>query len=222
MIKSKILKAIYNQSRTIRLSVPFWESYFKTINKKNELKVKLNREPNISEIANFLGISDLKVQEILLSYDQTIVTNLDMIDIDSKYYIKLANHYLFENDDLEKDDISLDMFVNDNHGTPEDIFNEKFDKEYLSLKIKKLFIDCNLTEREIEVLMLKYGFNGAPMKLRKIADIYGVSHQRIAQIEENAFGKIRCSGLISSVDTFLDSYDDVYYNLEEKSKKLKK
>lgn len=221
-IKSKILKTIYNESTAIRLSIPYWTLYFKILNEENELRIKFNREPSILEIANSLGIKVSKVQKILNYHEQFSITSLDSAYIESKYYNRLINQYLSENEDLDEDDISLDIFVKDNHGTPEDIFNEKFDKEYLSLKIKKLFIDCNLTEREIEVLMIRFGFNGKSRTLEEIGQLFGVSRERIRQIKEKAYKKIKDSGLISSVDTFLDSYDDVYYNLEEKSKKLKK
>ena len=179
-IMSSIQKAIFN-SKGInlprRLSI-YIQKYKQT---KQELTKKLYREPTGEEIAKAMGITNKKLIEI----ETFAAPNISL------------NSYIGEKKDSEFED-----FIESSSSSPEEIVVES----RLSGLLMDVLDKCNLTEMEREVLLLRNGFNDKPKTLVEIAEIYGLSHERIRQLESRALRKIKNSKYISELTDYSNSY----------------
>ena len=93
--------------------------------------------------------------------------------------------------------------------------------------VKKLVENCNLTEREKEILKNTYGFNNQePMSLSELGEIYGITRERVRQIKKQALEKIRRSKYAKDFTTYMDDPVKALENLnnfrEEAYKTYKK
>lgn len=71
--------------------------------------------------------------------------------------------------------------------------------------MRKLFNDCNLKEREIEILMLRYGFNDRePLSLKQIGEKFGITAVRVRQIEAKTLMKIRKSRYVKDLAYYME------------------
>ena len=186
-IKQKILRAIVEKNRNIRLPLAV---YFKIENIKtitSALRTKLNREPTIEEISES---SNIPVPELLklhpLQYDTVSMESI-ITDSDSEEGKKLEDY-------LSDKDYSVENIV---------IRNE------LDKRIYEVLKNCGLTDKQINILMLRSGFDGEVRTLEYIAKKYGVSRERIRQAESKALNKIRHSKNIGIIAEYSDDSD--YY-----------
>jgi len=132
-----------------------------------KLYKELQRKPTTEEISKYLNLPYEKAAAIYNAYKKPLSTNM-----------KISEN---ENNEIE-------TLIFSDEQLPEDIIAAKS----LSESMSSLFSNANLIPKEISVLTLRYGLNGnGPMSLKKIANIYGVTNERIRQIESNAFKKIR-------------------------------
>ena len=87
----------------------------------------------------------------------------------------------------EEDSTLMEFIVDENMNVEEAAITE-----LLKDDVKRIFEKCSLTDREIEVLILRYGlFGGQPHTLEEVGRIYQVTRERIRQIEKKAFHKMR-------------------------------
>lgn len=106
--------------------------------------------------------------------------------------------------------ISINNKVNDEGGIEiidlipsDDDIEEDYSNRELSEKILLLLEHSKLSDREKNVIMLRYGLiDGNTWKLKKIGNMYGVSGERIRQIEAHALRKIRKSSFLKKVDDY--------------------
>ena len=190
-IKQAIKRELANKGRLIRLPV---HTYNDVINYKKaamELEGKLNREPTIEEVASQLKISILKAKKLYkLQNDATSI-----------------NNFIGEDKNSE-----LEEFIPSTDETPEDIAIESA----LKVDARKLLQGCNLTEKEFDILMFRYGFNNKkPMKLVDIGEKYGISRERVRQIETHALVKIRRSRNIKELAVYMQNPEQALDNIEE-------
>lgn len=165
-IRQAITKAIADKSRTIRIPIHMHERIAKYLDAREKLLKKLNRTPTIEEIAKELQIP-LKELEKTIQYAQ------DTVSINTK---------------IGDGEPEFEDYIPDEGDTPEDVCF----KRDLPEEIKRIFALCKLTEREKNILMLRAGFfNGEPLTLEQASRIYGISKERIRQIENTALRKIR-------------------------------
>lgn len=164
-IKQAITRAIADQSRTIRIPVHILEEVNKYKQVKNYLFQELGREPKNHEIIKEMGITQVRLDEFMKLVQETV--SLD---------ITIGN-----------DDSQLTNFIEDETAVaPEEEIFEKF------LKNKISFILNMLTEKEKEVIKLRFGLDdGVPRSLEEIGRIYSVTRERIRQIEDKALTKLR-------------------------------
>ena len=165
-IKQAITRAIADQARTIRIPVHMVETINKLVRTQRKLTQDLRREPKPQEIAAEMGISVEKVQQI-----QKI----------AQEPVSLETHV------GEEDDSTLGDFVHDNEmpNPLEYTMNEKF-KEEIDEVLK------TLTPREEKVIRLRYGFgDGKPRTLEEVGKEFGVTRERIRQIEAKAIRRLR-------------------------------
>lgn len=190
-IKQSILRAIANTGRNIRIPVHLHEKVNKYIKTVTYLENKLNRVPTNEEIANEMKISIPEVTKLYKLQSDTVSINT-MIGDDG--------------------DTELEDFIPASEVTPEDIAIEGT----LQSQVRKLFQECNLKEREIDILMLRYGFNDRnPMTLEEVGQKYGLTRERVRQIEAKALMKIRRSKHIKELAVYMQHPDESLANIEE-------
>lgn len=165
-IKQAITRAIADQARTIRIPVHMVETINRMVRTQRKLTQDLRREPTPQEIADEMGISVEKVQQIQ----------------------KIAQEPVsLETPVGEEDDSTLGDFVHDiDMPNPlEYTMNEKF-KEEIDKFLKEL------TEREEKVIRLRYGLvDGRSRTLEEVGKEFNVTRERIRQIEAKALRRLR-------------------------------
>jgi RNA polymerase primary sigma factor len=158
---------------------------------KDKLEKENGIEPTIEEVAEVLGIS-IERAEILSHYQEDT---------------KSINTLVGEDHDLE-----LVEFI---AGTSSSTEDEVMDS-YLPNQILELFNKCNLKGQEIDVLICRYGLNNnAKQTLREVGQKYGVTRERIRQIEINAIKKIRKSEAIREFLSYANNPNEALENLEQ-------
>lgn len=165
-IRQAITRAVADQARTIRIPVHMVETINKMIRIQRQLVQELGREPQIEEIAEKMGISPEKVQNI-----QRI----------SKEPISL------EAPVGEEEDSTLGDFISDpNALNPHDYMMQEMIKKTLDEVLE------TLTDREEKVLRLRYGLlDGKTHTLEEVGREFGVTRERIRQIEQKALRKLK-------------------------------
>jgi RNA polymerase primary sigma factor/RNA polymerase nonessential primary-like sigma factor len=164
-IRQAITRAMADQSRTIRLPVHLVEQINKLVRARRELAVALGREATAAEVAEWLGVDVYKVVE-LLGYDR------DPVSLDQSVG--------------EDGESMLGDFVADTAASPEDPVS------YGMLKREVGTVLATLSEREREVVKLRFGLNdGRVRTLEEIGHEFGLSRERIRQIEKTCLTKLR-------------------------------
>ena len=165
-IRQAITRAIADQAKTIRVPVHMVETIKKLKRVQRQLTLELDREPTEEEISKELGIPEDKVREI-------IKISLDPLSLETPIG--------------EEDDSHLGDFVKDENSlSPE----EYAINEVLKDEISELLL--TLTEREEQVIKLRFGLvDGTCRTLEEVGTIFGVTRERIRQIEAKALRKLR-------------------------------
>ena len=165
-IRQAITRAIADQARTIRVPVHMVETINKLARVQRQLTQELNREPTDEEISKKLGISIDKVREVYK-------ISQDPVSLETPIG--------------EEDDSHLGDFIKDERTMgPEEYATVEMLKEELSGVLS------TLTDREEKVLRLRFGLNdGQCRTLEEVGQIFGVTRERIRQIEAKALRKLR-------------------------------
>ena len=171
-IRQAITKAIVEKSRIIRLPSSLQDVMLKLKKAKETLPATLGREPNLEDLSHATGIASKKIEKIFSSENQPV--SLD-ITVGSEQDSSLL-------DLLEKEDGEISQ-------------EEITDQKTLSNAVNKA-IDSLLTEREKEVIRLRYRMNeneitNEERSLNDIATMMGISLERVRQIESRAIYKLR-------------------------------
>ncbi|HJS49123.1 MAG TPA: RNA polymerase sigma factor RpoD [Gaiellaceae bacterium] len=164
-IRQAVTRAIADKARTIRIPVHMVEKLNKVVHIERQLVQRLGREPEPEEIAEELEISPDEVREILRMSQMPIS---------------------LEKPIGEEDDSSLGDFV------PDEQAESPFDTASLSLRREDVELALSaLPERERRVIELRYGLDGAqPCTLEEVGQAFGVTRERIRQIENNTLKKL--------------------------------
>ena len=165
-IRQAITRAIADQARTIRIPVHMVETINKLVRVSRRLLQELGREPNDEEIADEMGITPEKVREI------TKVSQ-DPVSLETPIG--------------EEEDSHLGDFVEDKEATaPSDAAS------LTMLRTEVEDILDTLTPRERRVLQLRFGLiDGHQRTLEEVGKRFGVTRERIRQIEAKALRKLR-------------------------------
>ncbi len=184
-IKQSITRAIADQARTIRIPVHMVETINKTGRVSRQLLQELGREPTPAEIADKMGVSVDKINEI-----QQI--SQDPVSLEKPIG--------------EEEDSRLVDFIEDND-TPSP--SSQAEANMLNDKLKEVL--DTLTPRENEVIRRRYGLDdGKPKTLEEVGKEFNVTRERIRQIEAKALRKLRHPSRARKLKDFLDTDSDEY------------
>jgi RNA polymerase primary sigma factor len=164
-IRQAVTRAIADKARTIRIPVHMVEKLNKVVHIERQLVQRLGREPRPDEIAEELEMTTEEVREIL----------------------RMAQHPVsLEKPIGEEEESELGDFVQDE--------NTQSPDEEASLTLRRSDIEnalASLPERERKVIELRFGLSGAqPCTLEEVGKAFGVTRERIRQIENNTLKKL--------------------------------
>jgi len=178
-IRQAITRAIADQARTIRIPVHMVETINKLIRVSRQLLQELGRDPAPEEIAGEMGITEEKVREIM----------------------KIAQEPVsLETPIGEEEDSHLGDFIEDHEArAPAEEASFTLLREQLDDVLK------TLTEREQKVLRLRFGLDdGRARTLEEVGQKFGVTRERIRQIEAKTLRKLRHPSRSKKLKDYLD------------------
>ena len=178
-IRQAITRAIADQARTIRVPVHMVETINKLSRCQRQLTLELNREPTDEELAKKMNTTPDKIREVL----------------------KIAQDPVsLETPIGEEDDSHLGDFVKDERSmSPEEYTIHEMLKDEISDVL------LTLTEREEQVLRLRFGLDDGSCKtLEEVGQMFGVTRERIRQIEAKALRKLRHPSRSRKLKDFLN------------------
>ncbi|MFD3447701.1 RNA polymerase sigma factor RpoD [Microbacteriaceae bacterium 4G12] len=178
-IRQAITRAIADQARTIRIPVHMVETINKLIRVQRQLLQDLGREPSPEEIGEEMDLAPEKVREIL----------------------KIAQEPVsLETPIGEEDDSHLGDFIEDQEAT-----SPAEHAAYELLKEQLEDVLDTLTDREENVLRLRFGLDdGRTRTLEEVGKVFGVTRERIRQIEAKALRKLRHPSRSKRLKDFLE------------------
>lgn len=190
-INQSIRIAVVSKSRSIRIPTHLSEKIAKYKRVKYYLENKLNREPTRNELAEEMNIS---VEDIVKL--QTLQT--DVISF---------NMHVGEDDETELGDLIV---------ADEPLLEETVNSNLLSEEIVKVFEDLNLTPKEIGVIKMRFGLdNGISMTLEEVGKYYGITRERVRQIEAKTLRKIRKSRHVKRLAAYAQKPDEALKHLKD-------
>jgi RNA polymerase primary sigma factor len=165
-IRQAITRAIADQARTIRIPVHMVETINRLIRASRRLQQELGREPTSDEIALDMGLSSDKIRDIMKISQEPVSLEMPI---------------------GEEEDSNLGDFIEDSKAlAPSDAASLVVLKEQVEAVL------YSLSERERRVLELRFGLDdGRSRTLEEVGREFGVTRERIRQIEAKALRKLR-------------------------------
>jgi len=177
-IRQAITRALADQARTIRIPVHMVETISKYVKARRQLALSLRREPLPEEIAAEMGIEVDKVHHIMKISQKTISLETPV--------------------GKEEGDSVLLEFVKDEKTPPP---SSRAAQTLLREQLEKILID--LTPREQKILAMRFGLkDGINHTLEEVGQVFGVTRERIRQIEAKALEKIRQHGSLKKLEGY--------------------
>jgi RNA polymerase sigma factor RpoS len=165
-IKQSIERAIVNQTRTIRLPVHIAEIVNSYMRATRQLTQKLGRDPSIDEVAKKMKVTVDKVRSISQVVRETY--SLDMLIGD------------------QEEDTLKDVLQDVNAVSPASVSDDIRRREHIDEWLKQLSVS------EKKVVEMRFGLiDGDPMTLDSIGKEFGITRERVRQIETQALSKLR-------------------------------
>ncbi len=165
-IRQAITRAIADQARTIRVPVHMVETINKLARIQRQMTLELNREPTEEELAKKMNLSVDKIRDIYKISQEPVSLDTPI---------------------GEEDDSHLGDFIKDERNvSPEEYATNELLKDEISEVLQ------TLTEREEKVIRLRFGLeDGKSRTLEEVGQMFGVTRERIRQIEAKALRKLR-------------------------------
>lgn len=177
-IRQSIGRSVYNNGRSIRLPVHVQEKILAINQMQREMKIETGTAPTAKELAKRLDIPVAIVEDIL---------------------------------DIMRPAVSLDAPVGDEYESSIGDFvqaedglsvEEQYEKIALAETIKEILAE--LPEKERTILEMRFGLNGRePMTLEEVGEIYGVTRERIRQIEKRAIRRLKLPSRLMKLKDFV-------------------
>jgi RNA polymerase primary sigma factor len=179
-IRQAITRAIADQARTIRIPVHMVESINRVMRVQRQMTQELEREPTVEELAEKVGLPSSRVREI-----HRIAQ--DPLSLDSPVG--------------EEDDSNLADFLAD---TQAEAPSDAAARRMLVQAVDEALDDLN--DREKEVVRLRFGLvDGQPRTLEEVGKEFGVTRERIRQIESKTLAKLRHPQRSQKLRDYLDN-----------------
>ena len=177
-IRQAITRALADQSRTIRIPVHMVETINKFTQLERRLVQDLGREPMPEEIAAEMGVDIGKVREIIKISQDTVSLDTSVGD--------------------DEDDSKLSDFIQDVKSiSPEQSASRRLLKDHIKEVVRYL------TPREQKILEMRFGLaDGIGHTLEEVGQEFGVTRERIRQIEAKALEKIRAHEFIQKLKEY--------------------
>ena len=176
-IRQAITRAIADQARTIRVPVHMVEVINKATRCNRKLVQELGREPTLEEIAAELNLPIEKIIEANRTAADTLSLDMPVGD---------------------EEDTTIGSFVEDDN-TPGPV--DATSNAMLSEALTEIL--GTLTEREADVLRMRFGmYDGRTHTLEEVGQIFGVTRERIRQIENKAIRKLRHPSRVKKIKDF--------------------
>jgi RNA polymerase primary sigma factor len=179
-IRQAITRSIADQARTIRIPVHMVESINKVHRVQRQIVQELEREPTVEELAERVGLTPERVREI-----QRI--SLDPLSLDSPVG--------------EEDDSFLGDFIKDDDADePLDVAT----RQMLQDAVNEVLDELNEREREVVRMRFGLGDNTEARTLEEVGREFGVTRERIRQIESKTLAKLRHPNHAQRLRDYLD------------------
>jgi RNA polymerase primary sigma factor len=164
-IRQAITRAIADQARTIRIPVHMVETMNKVVRVQRQLLQELGREPTNEELSARAEMTPARIREVLRISQDTISLEQPMGD----------------------EEFSLSDTIEDREATaPADAAAKVMLNEAVKLALSEL------SEREQQVVRLRFGLDDGQMRtLEEVGKLFGVTRERIRQIESKTLAKLR-------------------------------
>jgi RNA polymerase primary sigma factor len=178
-IRQAITRAIADQARTIRIPVHMVETINRLIRSSRRLQQELGREPTSEEIAVVMEMPPDRVREIIKISQEPVSLEMPI---------------------GEEEDSNLGDFIEDHKAlAPADAASHKMLKEHVDDVL------ATLSEREHQVLVMRFGLeDGRTRTLEEVGRAFGVTRERIRQIEAKALRKLRHPSRAKKLKDYLD------------------
>ncbi|MEM7538027.1 MAG: RNA polymerase sigma factor RpoD [Chloroflexota bacterium] len=165
-IRQAVTRAIADQGRTIRVPVHMYEQINRLTRTSRQLVQELGRDPTTEEIADELGVTPRKVEHIMRVSQRPLSLEMPV---------------------GEEEDSYLGDFIEDEDA---DSPSEAAGQQLLREVIDEIF--QSLTPREVRILQLRFGLvDGYCYTLEEVGKKFGVTRERIRQIEAQALSRLR-------------------------------
>jgi RNA polymerase primary sigma factor len=176
-IRQAITRALADQSRTVRIPVHMVETISKYTQVRRQLIQELGRDPLAEEIAAEMGIEVEKVRHIQKISQEVLSIETPIGD--------------------EEDSTLSDFIPDERNATPSQLTARAMLRDL----IKEIMVD--LSEREQQILKMRFGLeDGISHTLEEVGKAFGVTRERIRQIEAKALEKIREHGKAGALEGF--------------------
>ena len=178
-IRQAILKALSNNSRTVRVPSNVQRQNRKIERFKEKYKEEHNEKPSAEEIGEELDISADKVREVQSA-------NMNSISLDKPL------------NEGESSEALSDILATDDKSDPEG----KALGDMIEDKLKGLLNEA-LSDREKRILKLRYGMDDyEPRTLEEVGDVFDISRERVRQLQNRAINKLRDPEIKSELETY--------------------
>ena len=177
-IRQAIMHSLAEQSGTVKLPIKQAGKLYKIERKFKSLAQELEREPTTTEVAEDLGYTVEDIENIMRAYRTHLSLDTPLRDDDVTQYLDLL-----ENPDyIPYDDLIM--------------------KEALHQKVDEML--KHLSQREEQILRMRFGFNGETKTLEEIGREIGLSRERVRQIEKRAKTRLKIRSTSESLQDHLE------------------
>ena len=178
-IRQAITRAIADQARTIRIPVHMVETINKLVRTQRRLMQEMGREPTPEEVGKIMDLEPDKIREIMKISQKTTSLETPIGDDEDSYL--------------------GDFIADDTNESPYELTSKRLLKENL------IEVLSALSDREAKVLKMRFGLDGKrPMTLEEVGTEFGVTRERIRQIEAKALRKLKHPSRRKKLQDFLD------------------
>lgn len=178
-IRQAITRSIADQARTIRIPVHMVETINRLIKTQRKLVQELGREPNAEEVAKVMKLPVSKVREIMSFALEPVSMETPIGDEDDSH----LGDFLQDSNAKVPLNFAMDVLLHD----------------------QLMEVIKSLTEREQKVILLRFGLeDGKPRTLEEVGKVFGITRERIRQIEAKSLRKLRNPSKSKRLKDFLE------------------